>query len=746
VLDITERIDTKEKLRGSEERLKLGVEVSGFALCEINYATNTNHLSREAARLFGLGDDVVTTTRSAVHATFHPDDVSEIMRRMQQAMDPAGNGSLAMEHRIMLEDGEVRWLNVRKQIFFDQTQEPPRPTIGLLVAQDITERKHQEAKLNAAHDAFRHMVDNSPFGIYVVDADFRLVQVSDGAQKVFENVRPLLGRDFAEVLRIVWPEPFVSEAIAIFRHTLATGEPYHAPSTIEHREDIGEVESYDWKVERVALPDGRFGVVCHFYDLSERQRYEMQLRESETRFRATFEQAATGVAHVQLDGRWLRVNQRLCDILGYSHEEFLQSTVQNITHPADLEASLNLISRLIADDLPSYAMEKRYIHKDGRHVWCNLTVSLVRNKNAEPLYFIVVIEDITHRKAVEQALQTSEERFRIAENASHSFVYDYNIATGLEERSDGFTKILGYTNTELPYGGAMWETLIYPDDLAKVREATTSAGITEPPIVSIEYRLRHKNGSWIWVMDEFVVMYDAHGNTERIVGTIVDISIQKQQQQEIADLNTRLQRAIAETHHRVKNNLQTLSSLVGIQTDDNEDTVPVSALKRIQHHVHTLATLHDMLTKDAKKTVELGAISLPTVLEELTNMLQATAGNRTIRVRAEEVSMPLKQVSPFTLLVNEMVSNALKHGKGDIEVTLTSTPSSGTESLSDSQLARLEVCDDGPGFPADFDAKKAANTGLELIDSLGTWDLNGVISYENRPEGGARVVFTFPLS
>jgi two-component sensor histidine kinase len=131
-----------------------------------------------------------------------------------------------------------------------------------------------DAGMSTAHDTFRYLVEHSPFGIYAVDGDFRLVQVSAGAQKVFEQVRPLLQRDFAEVLRIIWPEPFASEAIARFRHTLATGEPYHSPRTVERRRDIGETESYDWKIERLTLPDGRLGVVCHFYDLSERQRHE----------------------------------------------------------------------------------------------------------------------------------------------------------------------------------------------------------------------------------------------------------------------------------------------------------------------------------------------------------------------------------------------------------------------------------------------------------------------------------------
>jgi len=151
----------------------------------------------------------------------------------------------------------------------------------VVAIQDITERTRAEEALRRAHDTFRHLVENSPFGVYVINADFKLMVVSAGAQKVFENVRPLLGRCFEEVLRSIWAEPFSSEAIARFRHTLETGEPYRSPQTIERRSDIGAVESYDWKIERLTLPDGRAGVVCHFYDLSERQQYEAELRDAD---------------------------------------------------------------------------------------------------------------------------------------------------------------------------------------------------------------------------------------------------------------------------------------------------------------------------------------------------------------------------------------------------------------------------------------------------------------------------------
>jgi PAS domain S-box-containing protein len=163
------------------------------------------------------------------------------------------------------------------------------------IARDTTMRLQAEKELHASqeqlrrsHDTFYRLIQNNPFGVYVVDADFRLQEVSQGAQKVFRNIRPLIGRDFAEVLRIIWEEPFATEAINHFRHTLETGEPYTAPNTVEQRRDIEGVEAYDWRIERINMPDGRFGVVCYFYDLTERQEWETALRKSEEERAALF--------------------------------------------------------------------------------------------------------------------------------------------------------------------------------------------------------------------------------------------------------------------------------------------------------------------------------------------------------------------------------------------------------------------------------------------------------------------------
>jgi PAS domain S-box-containing protein len=168
-------------------------------------------------------------------------------------------------------------------------------TSVLAVSRDITQRKAIEDALRRAKETFQHLVERSPFGVYVVDADFKLALVSDGAQKVFQNVRPLMGRDFAEVLRLLWPEPFADEVISIVRRTLETGESHHAPSMVEQRADTHAIESYDWKIERIHMPDGGFGLVCHFYDLSERQNYDVKLQAKEDELLFALEAAHAGM-------------------------------------------------------------------------------------------------------------------------------------------------------------------------------------------------------------------------------------------------------------------------------------------------------------------------------------------------------------------------------------------------------------------------------------------------------------------
>lgn len=140
-------------------------------------------------------------------------------------------------------------------------------------------------------------------------------------------------------------------------------------------------------------------------EIQERQQIDAALSERDQQFRSTFNQAAVGIAHVSLDGKWLQVNERLCEIVGYSREELLQKTFQDITYPDDLNADLDYVQQMLANQIQTYSMEKRYIRKNGSLIWINLTASLVRTDEGSPKYFISVIEDISQRKRAEAEIQ-----------------------------------------------------------------------------------------------------------------------------------------------------------------------------------------------------------------------------------------------------------------------------------------------------------------------------------------------------
>lgn len=269
--EVTERVATERALVESEERFHNMADNAPVMVWQTDPQGSCTFLS--ASWYEFTGQIAEEALGFGWLRAVHPEDAVEANRVFREAT--AGKRGFRLDYRLRRADGVYRW-----------AIDTARPRLGadgeflgfIGSVMDITERKESEERLRAAHDTFRQLVDRSPFGIYAVDSDFRLVQVSEGAQKVFENIRPVIGRDFDEVMHILWPEPFASEAIGHFRHTLETGEPYHATKTVEQRADINATEAYDWKVERITMPDGRPGVVCHFYDLSEREAHEEKIQ------------------------------------------------------------------------------------------------------------------------------------------------------------------------------------------------------------------------------------------------------------------------------------------------------------------------------------------------------------------------------------------------------------------------------------------------------------------------------------
>ncbi len=264
-----------------------------------------------------------------------------------------------------------------------------------------------------------------------------------------------------------------------------------------------------------------------FANALERKRTDQVLGASEELNRATFDQAAVGIAHVGTDGRWLRVNDKLCAIVGYPREELLQLTFQDITHPDDLEIDLDYVRQVLSGQIKTYSMEKRYFRKDRSLVWANLTVSLVRTAAGEPHHFISVLEDITMRKRTEEALRASEARLAVGTDLAGLGHYEVDYAGRTCFLDDRFRDICG-----VPAGVQeglqpveFWLEHVHPDDRQYVLEQRQTLHYGTMGRLSVEYRYLHPSQGQKWLLHMACKAAPSiHGNGARTYGVLRDIT------------------------------------------------------------------------------------------------------------------------------------------------------------------------------------------------------------------------------
>jgi diguanylate cyclase (GGDEF)-like protein/PAS domain S-box-containing protein len=368
--------------------------------------------------------------------------------------------------------------------------------------------------IDSPSDWAAYLLDRAPAMIAYVDTSLRY-RYATPAYSAWMGVDgdSLIGRRLEEVIppsvyaRI---EPGVSAALA--------GEPVIADREI--RRDDGRRYAQATFTPDVDDDGGIRGVSIILADISGRHVLEARLKESERRFSQAFRHAAIGMALVLPDGRWLQVNEALCTMLGYTDQELLTSAFQDITHPDDLAADLALVGQVLAGQRASFHMEKRYVHREGQVVHALLTVSLVRDERGEPLYFISQVQDISERKAFEDALFRERELAEVTLKSIGDAVIttDPNlIVTSLNPIAEAMT---GWSSHEA-VGRPM-------DDIFQLRDPLTRRAVPNPLITAVTKNtiiglttdaiLVHRNGFDSPIEDSAAPIHDHAGN---VVGGVV---------------------------------------------------------------------------------------------------------------------------------------------------------------------------------------------------------------------------------
>ena len=428
-------------------------------------------------------------------------------------------------------------------------------------------------------------------------------------------------------------------------------------------------------------------------------------RESEERFRAMFNQASVGVALIDSSsGRFLRINQRYADIVGYSVADMLTMTSQEITYPQDLDLDLNLLARLKAGEIPEYRIEKRYVHAQGQRVWVDLTASPMGTPGSMPLHHIAVVQDISSRKLMEETLRSSEQRLRSVLQRLPVGVCLLHHDGRMSFRNEAFVQICGYTEQDVATAEAWWP-LVYPDPAYRqraqarwtsaLRQARRGGGTTPPA----EYDIHCKDGKRRTVELSGVVMDD-----DDYLLSMIDLTQRKAAEEEINNLAyydpltrlpnrrllmDRLQQALAASARHQRSgalllidldNFKTLNETLGHDSGDN-------LLLQVSHRLRGCVHEDDTVARQ-------GGDEFVVVLEDLGDNPEEAAA------RSEEAGQRILAAlrEPYTL------DGAAHHSSLSMGVTIFS----GMRETVDELLKRADL--------ALYQAKDAGRDTLRFYD------------------------------
>jgi PAS domain S-box-containing protein len=517
----SERKQTEEALRESEAKFRNLAESTPTAIM-LYQDDKWVYANTAAVKITGYGE------RELLSMNFwdivHPEDRQLIQERgwKRQKAEATVN---RYEFRIIARDGKEKWVDLAGA----STMLGGRPA-GIISVVDITDRILVEQALRESEEKYRALSNNIPDVIYSLDPMGNVLAINEPAiSRYGYEAEMIVGKPFLDIIHPDDREMVVNSFLQAMQ---------------DHREYtrglqfriLAKDESVRWVELNSHMRFDEKGIYLQeegvLRDITERKTVEQALQESETLFRGTFEQAAVGIAHVSLEGHFIRVNQRFCDIAGYGREEMLTMTFQDITFPDDLETDLNYARQVLEGLIVTYSMEKRYIRKDGLLVWANLTVALLRGATGEPMHFISVVEDITDHKRAEAALKESENKYRLlADNVNDViFVLDMNLHYTYVSPSVKFLR--GYEPEEVlkqpsieTLTPSSWDLAIRT--LSEVMELEKSGHREISESRTLQLEMTRKNGSTVWTEVKFSFIRDENQRPVGILGITRDMTERK---------------------------------------------------------------------------------------------------------------------------------------------------------------------------------------------------------------------------
>ncbi|NET27208.1 PAS domain S-box protein [Okeania sp. SIO1I7] len=417
---------------------------------------------------------------------------------------------------VVQESKEVIWLSVTST-FISSLRD-----IIITTYVDITKCKKAEEKLKNSELKYRAFMQDAGEAILIADLQGKIIEANYKATEILGYQREELVQMHAKQIH---PPEIQQKVIATILEAAKKGKNI-IPNILALRKDGNWLwVNIIYKIIQLENDEKFYQVI--FQDITCYVLAEAVLRESEEKFRATFEQTVMGIFFATLSGKIFRVNQAFRNILGYSNADLSKLNLMDIIYSEERQDYEINLRYLMAEKIQNYATDNRLINKKGKIIWSYLNISLIKTSQ-EPKYLIGLIKDITQRKQIELDLKKSEERWELALRGNNDGIWDWNIKTNECFYSTRCQEILGYTETEIFNHVNDWKNRIHPDDINLVIQSIQEHLNRKTPYFTAEYRIRCKDNTYKWILDRGQALWDEEENPLRMVGSYTDITERKQ--------------------------------------------------------------------------------------------------------------------------------------------------------------------------------------------------------------------------
>ncbi len=763
--DIT--AEASEKKRLIEENNCLLKAQSVAHIGNWRYIISQNKLiwTPETFNIFGrdpaFGEPEIEEHRRSIH----PDDFDKWYSVVDQALKTGTSYSVIF--RTILPDGSVRYVQALGDSLLSN---------GVVIelfgtVMDVTDAQVARNQLQESEKRFSLAVAGANDGIWdwmdvSKDEEYwspRFLQLLDYQEGEIEP-------SYTNFLKLLHPSDFPKVKEAVEKH-FEEGTPFDTEYRLKTKN--GE---YRWFRAKGKLSfDTATGVrrlTGSITDICDTKYAENRLKESEEKFKQAFEKSPIAKAIITLDDKFLDANEKMSELLGYPLTELVQRSLQELVLPEDADNDFTPLKQLIKDEIKSYQVEKRCLHKNGNTVCLLWNVTLIRDEAGNSLYRIVEMQDITEKRATEEILHETQERFDLAVKGASVGLWDWNLKTNALFWSPRFLELVGIDDPkEFVPDLTSFTARVHPEDFERVINCINSHINNKTPF-DIDYRLRKEDGQYLWIHAKGQAVWDAQGNAVRMAGSVDDITDRKDFENKLKSAKEQAEAGnqaksnfVATISHELRTPLNGILGMVQLLRTTRVDSIQEEYLRILEVSGQTLLNLINEILDFSKIEAEKFEIqnaefNVENCIEDVIDVISSKAAEKSLDVYYRiDNRIPETLIGDFFRLkqvLTNLASNAVKFtdsGSVSIDVKLLEKSP---------KMSELEfiVKDTGIGIPREkikhlfqpfsqidsSNTRKYGGTGLGLAISKKLVELmHGEIKARSQEGVGSSFVFTVKL-